>query len=137
MIRPREAKIVAVGSRGPAHRHGVTRRQVMAAGAAGVGAVFGSQVLGTGVARAARTPGAPRPIPGGFELGGTLFHVFFPGTGEPNTITDFNGFVGVGQVDGHGTGADSGSFFDVDNRFFVGEYVATSGKRYHAAFGFV
>jgi len=133
MIVPTEAKVVAAGRLGSHHRHGFSRRQFMAAGA---GAVLGTQLLGRGVAQGARTPGTPRPIPGGFELEGTLFHVVFPGQGEPNTITDFNGFVGVGVVDGHGTGTDSGRAFEVDNRFIVGEYVATDGKHYNADFGF-
>jgi len=79
----------------------------------------------------------PSPIPGGFELNGTLFHVNFPGQGEPSTITDFNGFAGVAMIDGHGTGADSARAFEVDNRFFVGEYVAANGKHYNADFGFI
>jgi hypothetical protein len=54
-------------------------------------------VLGAGPALAARRAGEPRPIPGGTEFlgpGTELFHVFAPGAGEPNTITDFNGFAG-------------------------------------------
>jgi hypothetical protein len=62
--------------------------------------------------------------------------VFLPGTGEPSTITDFNGFVGVGVVDGTVNGPDSGLVFEVDNRFMVGEYVGLSGRHFNAAFGF-
>lgn len=99
--------------------------------------MLGGQLLSTAPTYAARRPGTPRPIPGGLDIAGTLFHVMPPGAGEPNTITDFNGFAAVGQIDGHGTGADAGRAFDVDNRFFVGEYVATDGKHYNAHFGFV
>jgi hypothetical protein len=134
MFAPAAATVITAGRLEPRHRHGLSRRQLLAAGG---GALIGSQLLGVGPAHAARTPGTPRPIPGGFELGGTQFHVVAPGQGEPNTITDFNGFAGAGQVDGHGTGADAGRGFDVDNRFFLGEYVATDGKRYNADFGFV
>jgi hypothetical protein len=112
----------------------LSRRELLAAGG---GALLGTQLLGAAPAQAARSPGTPRPIPGGFEVGGTLFHVVFVGEGEPSTITDFNGFVGAAIVDGHGTGADATRAFEVDNRFFVGEYVATDGKRYHADFGFI
>jgi len=139
MRLPTQAAVIAAGRLGPQHRHGLSRRQFIAAAAgtaAGVQLVRAGAAQAAGVA-AARTPGTPRPIPGGIEAGGTRFHVFLPGTGEPNTITDFNGFVGIGQVDGHGTGADAGRAFEVDNRFIVGEYVATDGKRYNAAFGFL
>lgn len=134
MIVPTETTVINSGRIGSRHRHGLSRRQLLAAGG---GALLGTQLLGATAARAVRTPGVPRPIPGGFELGGTLFHVVFVGEGEPSTITDFNGVVGAAQVDGHGTGADVGRTFDVDNRFIVGEYVATDGKRYNADFGFL
>ncbi|MGW5239288.1 hypothetical protein ACWEOW_10185 [Monashia sp. NPDC004114] len=134
MIAPPEARVIKAGRLGPQHRHGLSRRQLLTAGGA---AVLGTPLLRAGPAYAARTPGTPRPIPGGFEIEGTLFHVVFAGAGEPNTITDFNGFAGVAEVDGHGTGADAGRSFDVDIRFFDGEYVATDGKRYNAHFGFV
>ena len=134
MILPTEAKVISIGRLGPHHRHAFTRRSLLAASG---GVVLGSQLLGMAPAQAARTPGIPRPIPGGFEVEGTLFHVGAPGQGEPNTITYFNGFVGAAIVDGHGTGADAARAFEVDNRFFVGEYVATDGKRYQADFGFI
>jgi len=44
-------------------------------------------VFGAAPALAARRAGAPRPIPGDiqpFGPGTEVFHVFFPGTGEPN-----------------------------------------------------
>jgi hypothetical protein len=125
----------------PGHRHGPSRRQFLAAGA-GLGAAgfLGGQVIGAGPALAARSAGAPRPIPGGiqpFGPGTEVFHVFLPGTGEPNTITDFNGFVGVGNVDGVGAGANAGLSFDVDNRFLTGEYIALDGRHFNATFGFL
>src|SRR5262249_10044916 len=59
---------------------------------------------------------APLPIPGGVLIpnpfGGPDVHANLPGPvdstvpgigGEPSTITDFNGFVGVVVVDGTGT----------------------------------
>ena len=134
MIVPTETAVISSGRLGPRHHHGLSRRQLLAAAG---GAVVGTQLLRAGPAQAARTPGTPRPIPGGFQLGDTLFHAAFVGQGEPNTITDFNGVVGAAQVDGHGTGADAGRSFDVDNRFILGEYVPTDGKRYNADFGFL
>ena len=125
----------------PGHRHGPSRRRFLAAGA-GLGAVgfLGAQVAGAGPALAARRAGDPRPIPGGiqpFGPGTEVFHVFLPGTGEPSTITDFNGFVGVANVDGVGAGANAGLSFDVDNRFMTGEYIALNGQHFNATFGFL
>jgi hypothetical protein len=69
--------------------------------------------------------------------GTEVFHVFFPGTGEPSTITDFNGFAGVAHITGTGAGANSGLSFDVDNRFMTGEYIAVDGRHFNATFGFL
>jgi hypothetical protein len=125
----------------PGHRHTPSRRQFLTAGA-GLGAValLGGQVIGAAPARAAPLAGEPRHIPGGiqpFGPGTEVFHVFFPGTGEPSTITDFNGFVGVAHVTGTGTGANAGLSFDVDNRFMTGEYIAVDGRHFKASFGFL
>jgi hypothetical protein len=123
------------------HQHPLSRRQFLAAGAgAGVVGLVGAQIAGAGPAFAARGAVAPRPIPGGiqpFGPGTEVFHVFGPGTGEPSTITDFNGFAGVAEVQGVGAGADAHLTFDVDNRFMTGEYVAVDGRHYHATFGFL
>ena len=125
----------------PGHRHAPSRRQFLAAGAGlGAAGVLGTQVIGAGAALAAGHAGEPRPIPGGTRFlgpGTELFHVFAPGAGEPNTITDFNGFVGVAHITGTGAGANAGLSFDVDNRFITGEYVALDGRRPNATFGFL
>jgi len=97
-------------------------------------------VAGAGPALAARRAGDPRPIPGGTEFlgpGTELFHVFEPGAGEPNTITDFNGFVGVAHITGTGAGANADLSFDVDNRFITGEYIALDGRHFNSTFGFL
>jgi len=125
----------------PGHRHAPSRRRFLTAGA-GLGAAgfFGTQVIGAGPAFAARRAGDPRPIPGGiqpFGPGTEVFHVFFPGEGEPNTITDFNGFVGVAHITGVGAGAGANLSFDVDNRFITGEYIALNGQHFNATFGFL
>ena len=63
--------------------------------------------------------------------------MFAPGAGEPNTITDFNGFAGVAHITGTGAGANAGLSFDVDNRFITGEYIALNGQHVNATFGFL
>jgi len=125
----------------PGHRHAPSRRQFLAAGA-GLGAAgfLGTQVIGAGPALAARRAGDPRPIPGGiqpFGPGTEVFHLFPPGAGEPNSITDFNGFVGVANIDGAGAGDHAGLSFDVDIRFITGEYMALDGRHFEATFGFL
>jgi hypothetical protein len=103
-------------------------------------------VIGAGPALAARRAGDPRPIPGGTQFladmgNNEVFHVFVPGEGEPNSITDFNGFVGVAHIQGTGTGtgtgADADLSFDIDNRFITGEYIALNGQHANATFGFL
>jgi hypothetical protein len=125
----------------PGHRDAPSRRQVLAAGAGlGVAGFLGTQVIGATPALAHGRAGDPRPIPGGTQLlgpGTELFHVFPPGTGEPNTITDFHGFVGVAHIQGVGAGDNAGLTFDIDNRFITGEYIALDGRRSEATFGFL
>jgi len=126
----------------PGHRHAPSRRQFLAAGAGlGAAGVLGTQVIGAGPALAAGHAGEPRPIPGGTQFlapdNTEVFHVFAPGEGEPNTITDFNGFVGVAHITGTGAGANAGLSFDVDNRFITGEYIALDGRHSNATFGFL
>jgi hypothetical protein len=81
---------------------------------------------------------AARHIPGGFQLtpGGETFHVFFPGTGDPSTVTDFKGVVGATVIDGRGTGANSAHAFEADVRFMDGTFVGLDGKRSVGTFGF-
>jgi hypothetical protein len=94
----------------------------------------------------------PRPIAGGdffpamnFHRDG-IIHQFYPvaappvniGDGllaEPNEITDFKGLVA--QVFQGGTAVDSaGNQYnvDIDNRVYVGEYIATDGSHAFGAF---
>lgn len=118
----------------------MNRRSFLATGVGALGGLAGAQLIGAGPAFATHGSEQPRPIPGGiqpFGPGSEVFHTFFPGTGEPNTITDFNGFAGVAEISGRGTGANSGLTFDVDNRFYTGEYVARDGTHHHATFGFL
>ena len=122
------------------HRHTMSRRRLLAGMGLGAVGVLGAQVASAGPALAARGPGSPRPIPGGFQPfgpGTEVFHVFGPGTGEGSTITDFNGFVGVAEVQGVGAGERGNLTWDVDNRFMTGEYVALDGHHFNATFGFL
>ena len=49
------------------------------------------------------TSASPSPVPGNPALGG--LHLNLPGeNSEPSSITDLNGFVGIGAVRGTGTG---------------------------------
>src|SRR6266545_6617268 len=135
---PARSPTVTIRPLAPRHRHGLSRRQLLAgAGASGAGLLAAGMFASP--AFAAPGTGAPRPIPGGiqpFGPGTEVFHVFPPGTGEPNTITDFNGFVGVAVIDGAGAGDHADLTFEVDNRFITGEYVALNGQHCNATFGF-
>lgn len=145
-----------IGREHAGHAHfwdrALTRRQALrlAAGTA-AGTVFALP----GVAGAARTAtGMPRAIPGGTQVDGLgFFHFFFPsdnpfstntvknGTGDISTITDFVGFVGVGDWSG-GTGRDPANpgttlFWNADVRFMDGTFFDTSGRPQHGSFAFV
>jgi hypothetical protein len=131
---------MTVGPVTPTHRHTMSRRGLLAGVGVGAVGVLGAQLASAGPAFAAHSAGAPRPVPGGiqpFGPGTEVFHVFFPGTGEGSTITDLNGFVGVGEVQGTGTGEHSDLTWDVDSRFMTGEYVALDGRHFNATFGFL
>jgi hypothetical protein len=116
-------------------------------------AAAGSSLSWPAVAGADRAA-APRPIPGGTTVDGLgKFHFYFPtfpngagskdtvrgGNGDPSTITDFNGFLGVGEWAG-GTGEDQNGktlFWAADARFMDGEYIGLDGRRHEAAFAFL
>jgi len=92
------------------------------------------------------------PIPGG-DFSGVkdssgqfiLTHHFRPKRGiEAATIRDFNGFIGLAEIDGgtgtgtdHPTGATSLLTYGLDNRFLVGEFVGVDGEVHRGAWGFV
>jgi hypothetical protein len=123
-----------------------TRRQFLGAAAGAAGLALG---WSSGLARAGPA-GDPVPIPGGFEIGGTLFHVFGPGffgepeDEEPATITHFNGFIGLAYIDGmctetnHTTGAVRRlPFLASDMRFMQGVYRDKTGRVRQGAFALV
>ena len=91
----------------------------------------------------------PLPIPGTFNpgLGGPDIHFQKPGPadatsgrfgGEPSTITDFNGFIGVAHLQGTGTDNSGNTlFWDTDLRFMHGVYQGTDGQIHSGTFAFV
>jgi hypothetical protein len=94
----------------------------------------------------------PLPIPGGVlyptPLGGPDVHAHLPGPvdsatpnrsgGDPSTITDFNGFVGVAHLQGTGTdGSGNTLYWDVDLRFMKGVYQGVDGNIHNATFAFI
>jgi hypothetical protein len=65
------------------------------------------------------------------------------GRGDPSLITDFNGFIGIGEWGGPlaaGTGKDQTDttlYWAADIRFMDGEYIALDGRHRHGAFAFI
>jgi len=109
------------------------------AGAAGVAMTAG--LLPTTVLAKHTTP-APKPTTFTGDL--PPFHLtFFGPTEDPSSIWDFNGFVGVAQVQGTGTAtseeedSEEQLLFDTDMRFMSGVYVGQDGKVHKGTFGFV
>lgn len=149
-----------VGDQPVGHGHfwerALSRRQLVAGGAGVAGVAMSSAFAWPGAALATShgLAGMPRPIPGGTTVGPLgLFHFYFPtipngagstdviqnGRGDNSTITDFNGFLGVGEFGG-GTGKDQGGrtlFWAADVRFMDGEYIDLDGHRQKGAFAFV
>jgi hypothetical protein len=94
--------------------------------------------------------GSPIPIPGTFNpgLGGPDIHLQLPGPadtttpgrigGEPSTITDFNGFIGVAHVEGTGTDNQGNTlFWDTDLRFMDGVIKGADGEIHQGTFAFI
>ena len=121
-------------------RHLLSRRTFFGSMAGAAGAAIGTGLLPSEVL-AARHSHAPKPTSQTVTIGGVTFQLSFFGDGvDPSTIGDFNGFVGVADVQGTGTATGPGAgtlLFDTDMRFMQGEYVGVDGKQYHATFGFV
>lgn len=93
----------------------------------------------------------PLPLPDGFltpnPFGGPDGHFNQPGPadstlhgrgGEPSSITDFNGFIGVVRVDGTGKDGNGNTLlWEVDLRFMKGVYVGVDGDVHHGTFALV
>ena len=94
---------------------------------------------------------APLPIPGGVPIpnpfGGPDVHDNLAGPvdstldgigGEPSSITNFNGFVGVAHVEGTGTdGSGNTLLWDSDLRFMQGIFRGVDGDLHKGTFAFV
>jgi hypothetical protein len=122
------------GYAGHAHfwQRALSRRRVIQGAAASSAAALASGLLPR-MAYAKPASADPRPIPG-VLFPDTPFHVNFPGSEEPSSITDFNGFVGATDLQGTGT---DGLLFDLDMRFMQGTYVGVDGRLHRGTFGFV
>jgi hypothetical protein len=135
-------KAFSLGTTHAGHAHfgrgRMSRRRFM--GTAAVGGATAASVLWPTRAFAAASD--PTPIPQTVAPG-LPFHIVLPGTGEPSTISNFRGVVGVAAVGGEGTafntltGETERLLFDVDNRFMKGTYVGAGGQTYSATFAFV
>jgi len=136
-----------------ARHSGMSRRQFLkTAGAtvigAGLGTALGSRLWSTNPAYAHGSH-EPVPIPGGTPAVGGLIHIFGPGTldppdAEPSSITDFNGFVGVGFINGTVTRTNTQTgevrtlpMISSDMRFMKGEYRGMDGQFHNGTFGFI
>lgn len=99
--------------------------------------------------------GMPKAIPGGSELGDPLpfIHMYLPTptiappgaptiserTGDPSTVFDFTGDIGVFEPFG-GTGTDGDGntlYWAADVRFMKGQYVDMNGTTNDGAFAFL
>ena len=131
----------------PAHHaaHRLVSRRAFMGGAAGLtAAALGASVLRAPAAWAkSGSVVVPKPTTNVLSLGGLDFHLtsFGPGM-DPSSITDFNGFVGVADVQGTGTatnadGSQEPLFLDTDMRFMDGQFVGVDGKVHQGVFGFV
>jgi hypothetical protein len=123
-------------------RHALSRRAFigsMGATSAAVGvSLFSRAALAVNSFNA-----APQPTANTLTLGGKTFHftLFGPGI-DPSSINDFNGFVGVADVQGTGTatnpdGSTETLLFDTDMRFMSGVFVGVDGAVHKGAFAFV
>jgi hypothetical protein len=138
---------------GNGHRHvwttPISRRRVLGGSAVLAGAIAGGYLL-PAVAQAANQTDNPEPRPIKGTIPGLRVNRNQPADAndpstldDPSTITDFDGAVGEVHLQGTGTGTDHRTglklplFYDVDNRFMRGRYVALDGKVRHATFGFI
>ncbi len=114
----------------------LSRRAFIAGASAGIGGVA---LAGAGIPllASAGTAGAPRPVPGTANIGGTHFHFNFFGNGDASTVFDFNGGIAAAHTVGAGKGPFIDLTFDADMRSMVGEYIDLAGQHQNAAFGFV
>jgi len=127
------------------HDHRLTRRAFLGSAAGTTGAILGAGLLDPAAALAGNphTDDSPKPTTTTNTLNGVTFALTFFGPGlDPSSITDFNGFVGVADVQGTGTAtyADNSTetlLYDTDMRFMTGTNRGKDGQVYKGTFGFV
>jgi hypothetical protein len=111
--------------------------------AAVAGAAAGTGLLPASALAGKPANSAPKPTAQKVTIGGVTFSLAFFGPGvDPSSIGDFNGFVGVADVQGNGTatnpdGSTETLLFDTDMRLISGNYVGVDGAVHKGTFGFV
>lgn len=124
------------------HYHHLSRRAFLGSMAGVAGAAVGAGLFPT-TALAKTANAAPKPTTNQITIAGVTFSLTFFGPGiDPSSITDFNGFVGVADVQGNGVatnpdGTTETLLFDTDVRFMSGVYVGQDGQVHKGQFGFV
>ena len=138
-------------------RHVFSRRTFLGSVAGVAGATLGAGLFPANVLAAKSRNAAPKPTSNTTTLNGVTFSLPFFGPGsnnagvaatyfgpgiDPSSIGDFNGFVGVADVQGTGTatnpdGTTETLLFDTDMRFMTGVYVGQDGAVHKGTFGFV
>jgi hypothetical protein len=126
------------------HAHHLLSRRTFMGSMAGVaGATVGSAVFPATVLAGKPVNSAPKPTANKLTLNGTTFSLTFFGPGiDPSSVGDFNGFVGVADVQGTGTatnpdGSTETLLFDTDMRLMSGVYVGMDGAVHKGTFGFI
>ncbi|TAN34587.1 twin-arginine translocation signal domain-containing protein [bacterium] len=120
----------------------LSRRQFIGAASAATGAALTSG-LWSPLAVLADDDGLvmPRPVGQNFQplgRGTEIFHFALPGTGDPSTIGDFKGTVGIVDIEGNGSdSAGNALTFGADMRFMRGSYIGVDGERHRGAFAFI
>jgi hypothetical protein len=129
---------------GAHHAHHLLSRRTFIGSVAGVaGAAVGAGLFPSTVLAGKSSSTAPKPTTNVVNVAGIDFHFTFFGPGiDPSSIWDFNGFVGVADVQGTGTatnpdGSTETLLFDSDMRFMSGVYVGLDGAVHKGTFGFV
>ncbi len=119
--------------------HLVSRRTFMGSMAGVAGAAAGTGLFPLSALAAKPANSDPKPTSQQVTLGGVTFSLAFFGPGiDPSSIGDFNGFVGVADVQGTGkTNTGEVLLFDTDMRFMSGVYVGVDGAVHKGTFGFI
>lgn len=137
-----DASTVTAQRVGPVHHH----QHVVAALQHRAQGFLSAQENGTTYQLASPPAGEPVPIPGGFAPG---LHTWIPGPPElapffmgvdvePNTITNFNGFVAMAYLLGTATGSDGQTYDEFhDMRFMQGAFVDSDGRHQQGTFAFI